>query len=223
MQILSNTTGSDSGKSLFSAIESSPELVQRGWNDQTSTIEGQQAIIEEANKLINLSEYLQNKLNLENTNSSSGWVYKSICPFHKHGQERTASFFINTEQNRFYCQACNISGGISEFIALSYKRSTILVAEHILECVKGSYKIPDIDTKKINEKRKFQSSWLKLSDLYRSFTKQHIDDNDAIEYINKCFSSLDDIIDENPDAVEKAIDDILFKFEIYLKKYNERQ
>jgi hypothetical protein len=222
MQILPNTTGSDCKSSLFSAIESAPGVIQRGWDDQSATPEGHKSIIDAANKSINLADYLQTKLNLESTNSSSGWIYKAPCPFHKHGQERTASFFINTEQNRFYCQACNISGGISEYIAFSYKRSPILVAEHILNCVNGSFQISEADTKKVNDKRKFQSSWLKLSELYRSFAKSHIDDDAAIEYANKCFCGLDNVIEDNQDAVEKSIDEILYRFELYLKKYDER-
>lgn len=222
MQILSNRTESNSGGDLFREIEAVATVIQHGWDDQSATSEGHQSIIEAANKSVNLVDYLQTKLNLENTNSNTSWVLKSQCPFHKHGQERTASFFINTEQNRFYCQACNITGGISEYIAFSFKRSPILVAEHILSCVKGNFQISEIDTKKANDRKKFQINWLKLSELYRAFTKSHIYDKAAIEYANKCFYSLDNVVEENQEAVEKAIDEILYKFELYLKKYDER-
>ena len=223
MQIFSNNTGSDSGKSLFSTIESSSGTIQQsGWDDKSTTPEGQRSIIEAANKAISLIDYLQTKLNLEQINSSNSWGYKTHCPFHKHGQERTASFFINTEQNRFYCQACNISGGISEYIAYTYKRPVILVAQHILECVKGTFIVDDTSAKKANEKKKFQAVWLKLSELYRSFMRSHLNDEDAFTYANKCFSGLDNIMEERQDDVEKSIEEIYDKFEAYLKKYNEK-
>lgn len=220
MQILSNNTGPDCGKSLFSAIECFSGLIQPGWSDASSTVEGQQSLIESANKSINLLDYLQTKLNLEETNSSSGWTYKTICPFHKHGQERTASFFINVDQNRFYCQACNISGGISEYIAYTFKRPVILVAEHILKCTQGNFQIDEANIKKTNEKKKFQAMWLKLSELYRIFMRNHLNDDDAFVYVNKCFSGLDNIMEERQEETEKVIDEIYYKFENYLKKYD---
>lgn len=220
MQALFNNTRPDSGSSLFREIEAFTAVIQSGWDDGSSTIEGQQSIIEAANKAINLVDYLQTKLTLEETNSSTSWRFRSHCPFHKHGQERTASFFINVEQNRFYCQACNISGGISEYIAYTFKRPVILVAQHILECVKGTFIVDDTSIKKANEKKKFQAVWLKLSELYRTFMKKHLNDDDAFTYANKCFSGLDNIMEERQEDVEKSIDEIYYKFENYLKKYD---
>lgn len=205
-------------KSLFVEIEASPNVVQHGWDDKSSSSEGYRSIIEEANKSINLIDYLQTKLDLEFVNSSNGWSYKAPCPFHKHGQERTASFFVNIDQNRFYCQACGASGGISEYISKTYKRSIILTAEHILQCAKGNFKIDDENIKKANERKRFQESLLKLSDLYRTFVQTHLED-DAINYANKCFCAFDSLLEQKPEDVMKSMDMIITKFETYFKKY----
>ena len=154
MQILSNSDRPNGGKSIFNAIESSPDVVQWGWDDKSSTPEGQQSIIAEANKSISLIDYLYPKLQIDDVRSSSGWSYRSTCPFHKHGHERTPSFFINAEQNRYYCQACGASGGIVEYISITFKRPTILVAEHILRCINKDFQSESISTKKINDKKK---------------------------------------------------------------------
>jgi len=219
MQILSNTNGPNSGKSIFCAIESAPDVVQWGWDDKSSTSEGYQSLIAEANKSINLVDYLYSKISLEELHSSSGWSYRTICPFHKHGHERTPSFFINSEQNRFYCQACGIAGGIVEYISMTYKRPKILVAEHILRCINKDFQIDSINTKKINDRKKFQAAFMKLSDIYREFIKNNIDDEDAVLYINKCFFGIDSVIESNESGFEKAINEIIIHVEKYLERY----
>lgn len=219
MSILPSTAGPDSGKSLYGKIESAPVVIQWGWNDKSVTPEGYQSIIEEANKSIPLLDYLGSKLILEHLSSSSNWSYKATCPFHKHGHERTASFFLNTEQNRFYCQACGVSGGIVEFIAITYKRPTLLVAEHIIQCVNGKFVPENLSVKKANDRKKYQQSMLLLSDMYRRFISANINNEKAIEYINKCFSGFDSVIEQNPEGVEKSIDEIIKQFEAYLSKY----
>jgi len=220
---LSNAAGSDNRKDLFGAIECAPGVIQHGWDDKSAINENYKLTIDAANKAIPLIEYLSSRLNLEAANSFSGWAYKAICPFHKHGHERTASFFINPEQNRFYCQACGASGGVVDFIARKYKRATLLVAEHILSCVKGNFSI-DIaaEEKKAKDRKKFQNNMMKLSDLYRNFIKSHIDDDAAVAYINKCFSGFDAVIEANQSGVEKTMEEILKKFENYLAKYSEK-
>ena len=223
MQILSSRSGSNSASNLFGAIELAPNVIQQcGWDDKSAIIEEYNATIETANKAINLVEYLQNKMVLDDVPSNSNWSYKSKCPFHKSGGERTASFFINTEENRFFCQACNCSGGIVEFIAKTYKRPPFFVAQHILNCVQGNFQIDTENIKKANDRKKFQINYLKISDLYRNFAKKYIDDNEAMIYINKCFESFDGIIEDNQEKIEQTIDQIVSHFENYLKKYEEK-
>jgi len=222
MQILPSTTGSNSGKSLFDSIESPPQFVQHGWDDISASPEGYQSVIEQANKSVNLLEYLYSRMALEAVSSNSAWAYRSRCPFHKHGEERTASFFINVEQNRFYCQACSISGGIVEYIAHTYKRPIIMVAQHIIKCLNGNYVIEAASLKKAAERKKFQANMLKLSDLYRSFLRKNITDEEAISYLNRCFESFDEVMEDNQETIENSMDEIICHMNDYLRKYTEK-
>jgi len=222
MQVLPSRSGSICNSNLFDAIELAPNVAQNGWNDKSAVIEEYNATIETANKAINLIEYLQTKMILEEIPSNSNWSYKTKCVFHKSGSERTASMFINVEQNRYYCHACSASGGIVEYIAKIYKRSPFLVAQHILNCIQGNYQIDTENIKKANDRKKFQINFIKISDLYRSFAKKYVDDDAAMIYINKCFAGFDSIIEDNQEKIEQSIEQIVKHFENYLKKYEDR-
>ena len=105
---------------------------------------------------------------------SSGWTWKANCPFHKGGNEKIPSFYINPTFNRFYCQGCAATGSVVEFISKKYKRSAILVAEHILQCTENSAKIDYDKLSRIKERERFEKSVLMLSDMCRNFVKNNI-------------------------------------------------
>lgn len=215
MQILRNTTRPAVGKDLFSQIESTPILAQNGWDYIADN-----DLINKANQSINIIDYLSNKIILDETNSSTAWTYKAKCPFHKGGDERTASLYINQEQGRFYCQACGKSGGVVEYIAFIYKRPLVVVAEHILKCISGDFTIEATAAKKAAERRKYQNYMIILSKLYNKFVKEHLDDIQAVEYANKCYYGFDLILETKPEGVQSSIEEISKRFDLYLKKYD---
>lgn len=47
-----------------------------------------------------------------------GVEFNLRCPFHKEGQEMHPSFYWNTSTGLFFCHACKISGGLSQFLKL---------------------------------------------------------------------------------------------------------
>lgn len=38
------------------------------------------------------------------------------CPFHKGGQEKKPSFYINTENGLYFCHSCHVSGTLAQFL-----------------------------------------------------------------------------------------------------------
>ncbi|MCA8940413.1 MAG: toprim domain-containing protein [Planctomycetes bacterium] len=50
--------------------------------------------------------------------SSKGLQLRVHCPFHSDGQERHPSFFWNVDNGLFFCQACEASGGLPDFLRL---------------------------------------------------------------------------------------------------------
>lgn len=206
-------------KSTLEKIEAPPIVYQHGWDDPTSTTEGYIAYLSKANKIVDLVEYLEKDYVLEATQSNTDWTHKMNCPFHNWGLEKIPSFFINSIDNRFYCQACAVSGGLVDFISLKFHRPLIIVAEHIVNCVEGKVDINDIETKKVLNKKIFEKGLSKISDIYRGFVHQYKDCDDAIEYANKCMSGFDNVWDSSPKKVEEAINDLVVKFGKYFERY----
>jgi hypothetical protein len=209
-------------KNIFSKIEEPLYLTKEKWEDIDYSICQNEAhiLIEKANKAISLTDYLQSRYVLEHVPSSSGWSYKTYCPFHKSGNERTASFFINAQTNRYYCQACSASGGIVEFISRKFGRPNLFVAEFILKYINGKIIIESEEIKKSNEAKKFNEFLLKLSEIYNEFIKTHKDDDNAIDYIMKCMNGFDNLLDKNKEAVQKSIGPISEQIKLQLKNYN---
>ncbi len=64
---------------------------------------------EEIRERIDLVELVSNYLKLER----AGRNYKALCPFHN---EKTPSFHVSPELNRFHCFGCGASGDVFEFL-----------------------------------------------------------------------------------------------------------
>lgn len=47
--------------------------------------------------------------------------YKGLCPFHK---ERTASFTVDPDRNRFHCFGCHAHGTLEDFLARIANRAS---------------------------------------------------------------------------------------------------
>lgn len=209
-------------KNIFSKIEEPLCFQKQNWEDidYDSSIISAKFIIDKANKSVSLIDYLQSRYVLEHTPSSTGWLYKTFCPFHKHGNERTCSFFINSEQGRFYCQACSVSGGIVEFISRKFGRPSFSVAQFILKFLDGKIVIESEEIKKSNDIKKFNEFLISLSDVYRAFIQNNRNDDDAIIYIIKCMNGLDNVLDKNKQSVQNCTQSVLEQVKLQLKNYN---
>lgn len=211
-------TGSSGDKDIYRKIESPIHVVQNGWDDIGSSLEGYFAIISKANQSIDIVNYIDTKLELSYVPSNSGWNYKAFCPFHKNGNERTPSFFINKNDNRYFCQACGINGGVVEYISKTYNRPLIAVAEHILQVISGKIDVVNENLESINKRKKINNTILNMSDLHRKFIKQN-SDKEGIEYIMKIMRGFDLVYIYNSEKVEDNIDDIFEHFKMYINKY----
>jgi DNA primase len=220
MPEIQNKSRPDNNQNIYRKIESSIRIIQNGWSDLSSSIEGYISIISKANSSIDISDYMDSKLELIYIPSNKGWSYKAYCPFHKGGNERTPSFFINKNDNRYFCQACGASGSVVDYISKMYNRPQIAVAEHILKCVNGDYSIEENKIEKAKIRKKINDFLLKMSDMHREFLLKNNTD-DAIQYIMKIMKGFDLVYVYNTEKVEENIEEIFEHFKLYLKKYEQ--
>lgn len=196
------------------------ETGEEDWGDYVDP----RALIDEANQAFDLAEYLENKYEMQVFSSNNGWTRKMFCPFHKNGNERTASFFINPEKNIFYCQGCGVTGGLVQFISLYSKQSYEDVASHIIKIAKegGAILVAAEHEKKLLEKKKIVETLLNVSDLFRNFIKAYSDDELAMKYIEKLMIGFDNVYELNQESTEKNISEMYNNFKSYLKAYDRK-
>jgi len=218
MSKIQSSTRSNNNSNIYKQIESSVRVIQHGWNDFSNTLEGYSNILSQANKAIDIVEYIDSKLELVYVPSNTGWKYKAYCPFHKSGNERTPSLFINKDDNRYFCQACGASGGIVDYISKIFYRPKIIVAEHILQCLNGNIEIETDNIDKIKRTKQIESILLKISDMHRDFIHQNNDD-ESFEYIMKIMQGFDLVYIYNNEKIEENIEEVLDHIKLYLEKY----
>lgn len=192
---------------------------EESWDDKTKDID-LKTIINEADNCFDFIGYVNNHLRTEKITSYSGWTMRSVCPFHKDGHERTASFFINSEKKRFYCHACGISGGAVKYISLKHKRPERAVAEYILSNICGKTSINLDAGRRIEEQRKKTlQKMIYMSNVFRNFLRSHVDDAESMEYANRAIKGFDLLCEADKESVENNIDEIAYNLENYLKLY----
>lgn len=117
-----------------------------------------------------LSLFNKINLNLQPTNSSNNWKYKTNCPFPDHFDD-SPSFGYHVKDDRFHCFGCNRGGRAVQFWAylnrISFKES--------IEILSSSFKLNlDIlkkqDTLKENTEKNFH-----LLFEFSKFIKEHVD------------------------------------------------
>lgn len=204
--------------SIFNKIEDDIVLYQHGWDDPTVG-DFQAALIQKANNLVSIVDYFETKYNIEVTHSNNGWTHRMICPFHNWGQEKIPSCFLNSAQNRYYCQACSASGSLVDYISHEFGRPPACVAEHIINCVEGKVSVQEDGSKKLLNKKIFEENLIKISTMYREFVHKYKDCEQALEYANKCMAGFDNVWEANPKQVEESIKQLVEKFELYFSKY----
>ena len=68
-------------------------------------------------KIIDLCDEFSIRLELVNNGS---FTHRCRCPYHKSGNERTPSLYIDSENNTFYCYGCGASNTVINFYNLFY-------------------------------------------------------------------------------------------------------
>jgi len=182
------------------------------------------ALIHRANETFSLTDYLDSRMSFQVLNSSNGWSRKTFCPFHKHGHERTPSFFVNSKKNRFFCQGCGVTGGLVQYISMKFNRPEEFVAIHILELSKTGNARDSINESqlKLEQQKKVVKKLFELSDLFRAFISTHLDDDVAIKYVNSAMEGFDSAHHINPEGVETNINEIVKNFQSFLAKYDRK-
>jgi len=203
----------------YSKLDSISLVSQESWDDPTAGIESP-ILIEKANKSVDLLDYLYNKLSLDVIISHSGWTRRCYCPFHKGGNERTPSFFINPFKNMFYCQACNVKGGIVQYLSLKQNVPENLVAAFILKSFDSKCIEVSEEKKQLAEKKKIQKEMINLSTIFNSFLRSHQDDDEAAVFANKAMEGFDNAHMLNKQGIEKNIDEVVLNLENYLRSYD---
>lgn len=91
-----------------------------GWDEQLDNNDHQNLshkLIDLANSKVSLETiFSQYNLNLEPHYSTTGWAFRSTCPFPDHN-DRTPSFGYNPSVGIFNCFGCHRGGQAVEFIA----------------------------------------------------------------------------------------------------------
>jgi len=208
-------------KNAYSKLDSISVLTEESWDDSSAGVEFP-ILIDKANKVIDLLDYLNERISLDTIISHSGWTRRTFCPFHKSGLERTPSFFVNPYKNMFYCQACEAKGGIVQYLSLKQNIPESIVASHILQSFDIKITAFSEEKNRLKEKKRIQKAMIKLSKIFNVFLKSHQDDEEAFEFTNKAMEGFDNAYILNTKGVEVNIDEIVINLENYFISYDRR-
>lgn len=125
-----------------------------------------------------------------------GWRLWACCPLHS---ERTASFSVDVEKQKFHCFGCHVSGDVLDFIR-AYKGISFQDALAYLNISKNKSNYP-------HESRK-----RKLLERYSAWERNYCKKiADVIRVVNK----IDLLIATPQDMEIPGIEDVYLKKEIY--------
>jgi CHC2-type zinc finger protein len=140
---------------------------------------------------------------------------KCPFPFHKNGNERTASFSYNEEKNMFYCFGCKSGGGPVNFVSLMQDVSKLDAARFILNNFKDAAKIKFVVDDQYQEKI---NQNLQFALLIRNFISSNRDDTNAIKHaesITEIYDELNHKHNLNVDGLKLIIEKLKVKLEDY--------
>lgn len=190
MPVLPDSTRSDSNHDLSEQNRVAEE--SNGWN--TSPINSEFSknkklefqTIELANEKTSiLSIFKTYNINFQHSNTFNGWSNKSICPLPDH-HERTPSFAVNIQENRFNCFGCQRGGGPVQFLAYLKNVPSIQIAKELL----GNFDEEDFDNDYINNNIEIRKLLFEYADFHYKFLEENADDN-ASQYAEKVAWTLD--------------------------------
>lgn len=155
------------------------------------------------------------------------FTHRTKCPFpiHAFGDERTASFFISEEQNKFYCFGCNSGGNVIDMVCL-------YAGKPFYEAAKWLAKFTSVDesscdeivigkNKKRDPEHKVSTHVFRAGNIIREFLQKNegkAEYNDWRIWADKRFTKLDRFLDSLKDDDWQKAKEYCEKIEKYLKR-----
>lgn len=174
MRKVSNKSRSDSsGKSFFEV------------RDADGTIANNEAwkLIKVVNSKIKLLSILK-RYGIVLKHGSGNWSQPITCPFpfHKSGNESTASLGYNFSSDYFNCFGCGASGQAVEFISFTSGVSKIIVAERLFTEVSG-YDFHDVIEEDQNPK--IEKALFEFASFIQDIICRYKSESDVLEQVEK--------------------------------------
>jgi len=157
------------------------------------------------------------------------FTHRAKCPFpmHSFGDERTPSFFVSEEQNKFYCFGCNSGGNTIDMIRLYAGKPFYEAAKWLAEI--AGITSGNIDESLLNitkkEKRdpehKIVTHVFRTGIVIRKFLKsieENADYKEWVEWADKRFIKLDKYLNDLKDDDWEVVRDYHNKIVKYLKR-----
>ncbi len=158
------------------------------------------------------------------------FTHRMKCPFplHAFGDERTASFFVSEEQNKFYCFGCNSGGNVIDMVRLyagkPFYESAKWLAQ-IAGVTDGNIDEEDLSgisrSKKRDPEQKVSTHVFRAGVEIRNFLnsiKGKKEYNEWKNWADKRFAKLDKYLDQLEDDDWKIAKDYYDKIVQYLKR-----
>ena len=141
--------------------------------------------------------------------------YRCRCPFakHKNGSEKTASLYINSNQNDFYCFGCNTHGNSITF----YKESRDISFSDAMKELSSMITIDGYHDETADNliQPSIFSVLLDISKLFREFMLKNPDD---LKWINNVMKKTDEYIDNIDQDDVEAVKELYQKILETIKK-----
>lgn len=160
------------------------------------------------NSYIKIEDLLE-EFNFSSIKLSGKFTHKMICP-HKDHHEKTASFYINSSGNDFYCYGCGISGKPIDFYMIA-KDCTFVEAISDL-----ATRVPsEFHNRKVCVKKSNYEVLLKISNIMRNYIYNNPKD---IDYYMKLASKVDKFIGDMDGYDVRNAEKLLSKITKLLKE-----
>ena len=177
---------------------------------------------------VNILDILD-KLELEYIITNNGeFSHKLRCPFpnHSEGSERTASMFVSTQKNSFYCFGCNTGKNVIDFtmkmLGMPYQEALKWLAE-----LAGITDVNQLSSDPFAKKERrdpekntgFQA--LKIANLVREHLvskKTSLEYNKWVAWADKRFKKLDTLLDSTEDKDWEVINNYYLKLKGIISK-----
>lgn len=167
-----------------------------------------QQSIDKANTASLLDILYAYKLKIDNLN------HKICCPFpfHKNGQERSASFWYYPDTNSFFCYGCKSGGTSVDFVAV-YEDITRYQASLLIN---NEYVTDDsiISEKSIN----YSKIYLGFSHSIREFIISHVGSTKALAHAEQMCIAFDTLRHKyilDPDGLEMLVAKLQDKLQLF--------